>query len=145
MSITIADMAPIGLCVATQELFDARRFQLNFCDHMLLRVKDRVAEEHLWPLKRAINSESATKRFLEGHKAVIISNIDKILSLSTSRYSSLNVKSIEKIRKDALDLIKQVIYSETFEQIASLEPDFKTKITLPVYEMFLEYSKRLRL
>lgn len=142
MALTLADITPVGLCVATQELFDARRFQLNFCDHFLLRVRDKSVEEVIWPLKRQLSSDIANKKFLEGHKAAIISNIDKIVSLVTSRYSSLNIRSMEKIRKDAADLIKQVMFSETFEQINALEPDFKSRITLPVYEMFLEYVKR---
>jgi hypothetical protein len=142
MSITLADVSPIGLCVATQELFDVRRYQLNFCDHLTLRVRERSVEEFVIPMKRELSSDSANKKFLDGHKAVIVSNIDKILSLATSRYSSLNVKSIETIRKDAVALIKEVMFADNFAQIGALEPDFRTKITLPVYEMFLDYMKR---
>lgn len=142
MHITMSDMMPVGLCLATHELFDARRFQKNFCDHSLLRVRSSAIEDDLWPMKKELNSSDYQKKYIEGHKAVIVSNIDKILSLATARYPSLNLRSMESIVSDGRSLMKKVIRASSFEDIALLEPDFKSKIVLPVYGLFLEHMKR---
>lgn len=144
MTLTMADITPIGLCIATQELFDAKRFRQNFCDNILLRMKDKSLEEIVTPVKRELISTTNEKKFLEGHKIAIASNIDKILSLS-SRYASINASTVNAIIRDGKDLIKQVLFAERFEQIERLEPVFRTKVSLPMYSLFLEYSKRHKL
>lgn len=141
MPLTIHDITPIGLCIATQELFDVKRYQANFCDNLLLRAKEKDLETVLLPLKREINSSISQKKFLDGHKAVIINNMDKILGLVSSRYSRINFKTVENIVEEGKQLIRKVSYAENFDQIASLEPTFKSKIVLPVYSLFAESMK----
>ncbi|MEM5794527.1 MAG: hypothetical protein QXS48_00150 [Candidatus Aenigmatarchaeota archaeon] len=142
MPITLADITPIALCISTQELFDAKRFQLNFCDNLLLRARDEILEPTLVKIKRELNTKGLEKKFLEGYKAIIISNIDKILGLVASRYSKIDLKLSQSVIMEGKDLIEKVSLAESFEEIAKLEPVFKSKITLPVYEMFLSYLKQ---
>ncbi len=140
----MADITPVGLCIATQELFDAKRYRQNFCDNVLLRMRDRNIEEVIVPVKRELISDIAHKKFLEGHKIAIISNLDKILSL-TARYVNINATSVNAIIKNGKELMIKVLFSDNFDQIANLEATFRTKISLPVYSLFLEYSKEHKL
>jgi hypothetical protein len=142
MPITLADITPVALCISTQDLFDAKRFQLNFCDNLLLRAKDEILEPTLIKIKREINTKALEKKFLEGYKTVIISNIDKIIGLVVSRYSKIDLKLAQSVVIEGKDLIERVSLANSFEDIAKLEPVFKSKITLPVYEMFLSYLKQ---
>jgi|GEM_PF-1211324 hypothetical protein len=142
MPITLADITPVALCISTQDLFDAKRFQLNFCDNLLLRAKDEILEPILIKIKREINTKALEKKFLEGYKTVIISNIDKIIGLVVSRYSKIDLKLAQSVVIEGKDLIERVSLANSFEDIAKLEPVFKSKITLPVYEMFLSYLKQ---
>ncbi|MCS7105858.1 MAG: hypothetical protein NZ942_00880 [Candidatus Aenigmarchaeota archaeon] len=144
MPITLADITPIALCISTQELFDAKRFQLNFCDNLLLRAKDEVLEPTLTKIKRELNTKALEKKFLDGYKVVIISNIDKILGLVASRYAKIDLKLTQNVITEGKDLIERVSSAQSFEEIAKLEPIFKSKITLPVYEMFSSYLKQAR-
>ena len=144
MTLTMADITPVGLCIATQELFDARRFRQNFGDNVLLRMKDRGIEDIITPFKRELTSDMSEKKFLHGHKAVIASNIDKILSLS-ARYASINATSVGTIVRDGKELMKKVLFAESFDEIANLEPTFRSKVSLSMYSLFLEYSKRHKL
>lgn len=144
MALTMADITPVGLCIATQELFDARRFRQNFCDHITLRLRDRSSEQIILPVKRELNSPDTQKKFLQGHKAVIASNIDKIISLA-SRYSNVNLKQVSDITQSGREMINKVLFCESFDDIARLEPTFRSKISLPVYSLFLEYSKQHKL
>lgn len=141
MTLTLHDIMPVGLCVATQELFDAKRFQQNFCDHILLRTKDSELSPPVSNLKRELNSQNQ-KKFLEGHKAAIISNVDKIMSLVTARYHSMDMRVSENVVQNSKDLILRVMYATTFDDIARLEPMFKSGVTLPVYELFMNSMKR---
>ena len=143
MPITLNEMNAIGLCIATQELFDARRYQLNFCDHLLLRSRDRNLEPKLVQMKREINSFDKEKKFLEGHKAAIISNIDKIISLVTSRYSQMDLNLSTSIFQTSKELISKVLLAESFTDISTLENTFRTKVTFPVYELFSKQQKRI--
>jgi len=142
MILTLHDITPIGLCIATQDLFDAKRFQSNFCDNLLLRAKDAKIGFELTNLKKELNSITTQRKFLDGHKTAIISNIDKILGLVSSRYAQIDLKLAEKIIEDGKELIDKVVFSNSFEEIAALEPVFKSKITLPVYELFTNSMKR---
>ena len=141
MTLTLHDIMPVGLCVATQELFDAKRFQQNFCDHILLRAKDSELSPSVSNLKRELNSQNQ-KKFLEGHKAAIISNVDKIMSLVTARYHSMDMRVSGNVVQNSKDLILRVMYATTFDDIARLEPMFKSGVTLPVYELFMNSMKR---
>jgi len=142
MSLTLADITPIGLCVATQDLFDAKRFQSNFCDNLILRARDQRLEPKLTSLKRDLNSIITEKKFLDGHKTAIINNIDKIIGLVSSRYLQVDLRLAESVVSSGKELIEKIMFADNFEQIARLESSFKTKITLPVYELFMGYMKR---
>ncbi len=142
MTVTLSDITPVGLCVATQELFDTRRYQLNFGDNMILRTRDKQLEMWLTPMKRDLADSMKQAKFLDGHKAAIISNIDKILSLVSSRYAASSLRSVEVIGMDGKSLIKKVIFAQNFDQIGVLENEFKTKIMHPVYQLFIEQMKK---
>jgi hypothetical protein len=134
----------MGLCIATQDLFDAKRFQQNFCDNLILRARDKNLEPKLSMLKRELSSTMTEKKFLEGHKTAIINNIDKILSLVSSRYSQIDFRLVQNIVLDGKQLIDKVLYAENFSNIAALEPLFKSKVTLPTYELFIASLKRAK-
>jgi len=142
MSLTLNDVTPIGLCVATQDLFDAKRFQTNFCDNIILRFRDSNLMPKLVNLKRQLNSAEMEKKFIEGHKTAIVSNIDKIISLALSRYAQSDLRLVEEIVSSGKELIDKVMMTTSFGQISMLEPIFKTRITLPVYELFIESMKK---
>jgi len=141
MVLTINDLMPISLCLATQELFDVKRFRNNFCDFILLRYKEVGLSTKIFEIKRQLNSSAMEKKFLEGHKAVIVSNIDKIISMISMRYTNIDARRVEKIIENARNMIEKILLVETFEQIAVLEPEFKSNVTLPVYDLFHSYSK----
>lgn len=142
MTLTLHDITPVGIAIATQELFDARRFKQNFCDHLLLRAKDSMLAPKISDLKRELNSVQNEKKFLEGHKAAIISNMDKIMSLVTARYSSMDIRVSENVINNSKDIMQRVMYATSFEDIARLEPLFKSGVVLPVYELFMSSMKR---
>lgn len=142
MTLTLHDITPVGLAIATQELFDAKRYQQNFCDYIILRVQDKNLMPSVSDLKRELNSLQNQKKFLEGHKAAIVSNMDKIMSLVTGRYSSMDVRVSENVVKNAKDLMQRIMFATSFEDVARLEPLFKSGVTLPVYELFINYMKR---
>src|SRR3989338_9840918 len=143
MTVTLSDMTPVGLCIATQELFDTRRYQLNFGDNTILRTRDKQLELWLTPIKRDLTDIMKQTRFLDGHKAVIISNIDKILSLVSARYAASSLRSVDVINMDGKNLIRKVLFAENFDQIGVLENEFKTKIMNPVYQLFIDQMKKL--
>lgn len=140
MHLTMSDMMPVSLCLATQELFDVKRYQQNFGDFSVLRSRDSEIEAVVSPMKRELGS-NMQDRYLHGHKAVIISNIDKIISLVSGRYVNTNMKSAETVIKDGKWMIKRVAQAQSFQEILVLEPVFKSKVVLPVYSLFLEYNK----
>lgn len=140
MSLTLADVTPIGLCVTTQALFDAKRFQNNFCDNLLLRTEDRTLRPKLVSLKRELGS--IEKKFLDGHKTVIVSNIDRIIGLVSSRYLKVDLRLTESVVSNGKELIEKVLAANSFEDIARLESEFKKRVTLSVYELFIGYMKR---
>jgi len=141
MALTIHDLTPISLCIATQELFDAKRYKLNFCDYLLLRARDQKLEPRITDMKRDLNSILSSERFLDGHKAAIISNIDKIISLVASRYLRVDLKVTQEVVANAKELLAKVMYASSFEEIGTLEPDFRRKVTLPVYQLFAREMK----
>lgn len=143
MALTPTDLMPVGLCLATQELFDAKRFKTNFCDFLVLRDRDLKFSTKIFEIKRQLNSSVMEKKFLDGHKAAIISNMDKIISLVSSRYASIDARRVERIVESAKNLIYKVLETETFEQVAVLEPEFRSNVTLPVYELFSTSRSRL--
>jgi hypothetical protein len=137
--ITMQELEPLALCMATQQLFD-RRFRSNFADNLLLRDRDIKLGPSLVKIKRELNSTISESKYLEGHKTTIINNIDRILALVT-RYAGVNLRTVESIVRGGKDIIKKVMAAESFDEIGQMESMFKSQITLPVYELFTEKSK----
>jgi len=143
MPLTLNDIKPVGLCVTTEELFDTKRFIHNYCDALILRGKDLQLCNDLTSVKRQLNSFQTQQKFFDGYKAIITSNIDKIISLISSRYK-YEPQMVEKIKMNAKDIIKKVLEVNNFEQILVLQNEFKIKVTLPIYELFIKDLKRLK-
>lgn len=137
--ITMQEVEPLALCMATQQLFD-RRFRSNFADNLLLRDRDIKLGPSLVKIKRELNSSMTESKYLEGHKTTIINNIDRILALVT-RYAGVNLRTVESIVRSGKDIIKKVMAAESFDEIGQMEAMFKSQLTLPVYELFTEKSK----
>ncbi len=142
MPITLNDITPVGLCIATEELFDAKRFRANFCDNILLRTRDKNLEIQIMPIKKQLNALGYQGKFIMGHKTAIINNLDKILSMVTIRYGTKNLKTVDAIVNNGKELIKKVILADTFDQIASLQSLFKSQVSLPVYSLFIESMRK---
>lgn len=140
--ITMQEIEPVAICLATQHLFD-RRFRSNFADNLLLRDRDAMLEPSLVKIKRELNSMRTEAKYLEGHKMDIISSMDRILALVT-RYVGVNLRTVETIVKNGKDIIIKVMAAESFDEIGNMEAMFKSQITLPVYGLFVEKSKRSR-
>jgi len=141
MALTLNDIKPIGLCITTQELFDTKRFLYNYCDGLILRSKDTNLVNDLTVFKRDLNSLRTQIKYLAGYKAVITSNIEKILGIATSRYSKDEPKMVEQLTVNGKDMIKKILRANNFEDILAMENEFKSKITLPVYELFIKSLK----
>ncbi len=141
MPLTLNDMKPISLCITTQELFDTKRFLLGYCDGLILRGEDKDLKNNLVLVKRELNAFRTQRKFFDGYKAIITGNIDKILSLVSSRYSKKDPNSVRKIIENGKDILKKILKTSNFEEILGLENEFKSKITLPVYELFLKNMK----
>lgn len=88
-----------------------------------------------------MNTLSGEEKFLNGHKAAIVGNIDKIVA-SVSRYVKFDLRSSEQIVEGGKEIIQQVMNATSFAEIAAIEPDFKRKVMLPVYSLFIKESKR---
>lgn len=141
MVLSMQDTKPVGLCMATQELFDTKRYLLNFCDGFLLRGKDQTLNVGLSNLKKELNTFRNEQKFIGGHKAVIINNIDKIIS-SIDRYAKDEPVEVDDIKRNAINLVKKLLEADNFESILKLESEFKSKITLPVYQLYINDLKR---
>jgi len=140
-TITLAELTPIAICIQTDDLFDAKMFQSSFGDHLMLREKNQELSEFLIQMKRELNSTLHQKKFLEGYKLVLIRNLDRIMSLVQSRYSSTDESSVNRVLTVCRQLIKKVLIAESLEKIQELEPTFKKEVLLRVYSLF---SKTLR-
>lgn len=145
MTLTMQEVIPIGLCIATQDMIDAKRFQQNFADNLILRSRDRTLEPKITPIKRELNSSTLQKKYLEGHKTAIVNNIDKIIALVASRYTELDLNLVDSIVYNGKLIIGKVLNAESFEKIAELDPIFKSKVTLPVYDLFIRHLKKSRI
>lgn len=141
MALAMQEITPLGLCIATQDLIDGRRFQQNFCDNLLLRDRDRELHAKLMPIKRDLSSK-VQNRYLDGHKVAIVSNIDKIIAVVASRYGEIDLNLVDSIVFNGKLLIHKVLNADSFDKIAELEPVFKSKITLPVYDLFVRNSEK---
>lgn len=139
------DIKPIGLCITTQELFDTKKFLLNYCDNMLLRGGDPVLSNKLNAVKRDLNSIRTQPKFLDGYKAVLINNIDKIIALVESRYAKTFSEDVQLVKKSGKNIIEKIMNAHSFDEIAILEDVFKTNIVLPTYRLFIDDMKKLKI
>ncbi len=142
MTVTMQEVTPIGLCIVTQDMMDSKRYRSNFGDNLILRARDRSFELKLTPIKRELNSYMSEKKYLEGFKIVIISNIDKIMALVSARYSNIDLNLVDSIVFNGKVVIEKILNAESFDKIAELDGLFKTKITLPVYDLFIRQMKK---
>ncbi len=142
MALTLNDIKPIGLCITTQELFDTKRFLYNYCDGLIIRSKDDQLVNELTVFKRDLNTFRTQLKFLNGYKAIITNNIDKILGIATSRYSKDEPRMVEQLVMNGKDIIKKTLRTNSFEEILAMENEFKTKVTLPIYELFIKNLKK---
>jgi len=136
---TMQEMEPLALCIVTQQMFD-RRFRTAFCDSTLLRDRDLKLEPEILRMKREMNSGMTERKYLEGHKANIINNLDKIVAL-VGRYARADVHGAEAVVKNGKDMMRKVLAAGSFDEISGMDAEFKTKITLAVYELFVRHSK----
>ena len=142
MPLTMNEITPIALCIATADLFDTRRFQANFADNMILRIRDRSMERELIPLKRELNSPTTQGKFLDGHKTTIINNIDKILAMLENRYLHIDARQVQAIINSGKEIVAKVLMADSFNSLGRLESSFRNKIMLPTYSLFVESMKR---
>ena len=139
------EVIPIGLCIATQDMIDAKRFRQNFADNLILRARDRALEPKITPIKRELNSSIHQKKYLEGHKTAIVNNVDKIIALVASRYAELDLNLVDSIVYNGKLIIEKVLNADSFDKIAELDPVFKSKIALPVYDLFIRHLKKSKI
>jgi hypothetical protein len=139
--ITLAELTPLAFCIQTDDLFDFKMFQSSFGDHIVLREKNPELSEFIVQSKRELNSTMQQIKFLEGYKLVIVRNLDKIMSLVESRYSSIDKAAVDRILTACRQLIKKVLVAENFQKIQELEPTFKKEVLLRVYSLFSQTLK----
>ena len=142
MTVTLNDSKPIGLCVATEELFDTKRFLLNYCDGLIMMDKDLNLKNKLVAVKRELNSFNSQHKFFQGSKAIILSNMDKIIGLVASRYPSAANPQSDRVVADGKAIIGKILNASNFDDIAVLEAEFKGKITLPTYKLFISNLRK---
>lgn len=142
MTVTMQEVTPVGLCIVTQDMMDSKRYRLNFGDNLILRARDKNLELKLTPIKRELNSFMAERKYLEGHKIAIINNIDKIMAIVAARYSNIDLNLVDSIVFNGKVIIEKLLNAENFDKIAELDSVFKTKITLPVYDLFIRQMKK---
>jgi len=120
-------------------------FRYNYCDGLILRSKDVNLVNDLTVFKRDLNSLRTQIKYLAGYKAIITSNIEKILGIATSRFSKDELEMVERLTINGKNMIKKILRASNFEDILTMESEFKSKITLPVYELFIKSLKRSKI
>jgi len=141
VKITLAELTPVALCIQTDDLFDFKTFQSSFGDHIVLRERDQELSELIRQTKRELNSTLQQTKFLDGYKLVLVRNLDRIMSLVQSRYSSIDKDATDKVLMSCRNLIKKVLIAENFQKIQELEPIFKREVLLKVYALFSQTQK----
>lgn len=138
--ITLADMEIISYCQAVQELLDSERFLRGFSDNVLLRFKIPEIETELKNLKNDILIKNRQKYFL-GIKAIIIDFLDRIIALTNSRFSNIDLAKVKEIESNAKKLMKNILYANDFEDLKAYKDFFKKNIYLNIYELFIQKNK----
>jgi hypothetical protein len=141
VKITLAELTPVALCIQTDDLFDFKTLQSSFGDHIVLRERNQELSELIIQTKRELNSTLQQTKFLDGYKLVLVRNLDRIMSLVQSRYSSIDKDATDKILMSCRNLIKKVFIAENFQKIQELEPIFKREVLLKVYALFSQTQK----
>jgi hypothetical protein len=139
--ITLAELTPVALCIQTDDLFDFKTLQSSFGDHIVLRERDQELSELIIQTKRELNSTLQQIKFLDGYKLVLVRNLDRIMSLVQSRYSSIDKDATDKVLMSCRNLIKKVLIAGNFQKIQELEPIFKREVLLKVYTLFSQTQK----
>ena len=138
--ITMKEIEPVALAMATQNLFD-KRFRSNFGDNLILRSRDVKLEPRLLKIKREMNMSATEMKYLDGHKMNIVFNIDRILSL-VGRFASMDLRAVEDIVLSGKQMIEKVMNADNFDDIGAMEAMFKAQILLPVYSLYVKKSKQ---
>jgi hypothetical protein len=139
--IALAELTPVALCIQTDDLFDFKTLQSSFGDHIVLRERDQELSELIIQTKRELNSTLQQIKFLDGYKLVLVRNLDRIMSLVQSRYSSIDKDATDKVLMSCRNLIKKILIAENFQKIQELEPIFKREVLLKVYALFSQTQK----
>jgi hypothetical protein len=138
--ITMKEIEPVAMAMATQNLFD-KRFRSNFGDNLILRSRDPNLEPRLVKIKREMNMGATEAKYLQGHKMNIIFNIDRIIAL-VGRFASMDLRGVEDIVLSGKKLIEKVMNADDFDEIGEMEAMFKAQIMLPVYSLYVKKSKQ---
>lgn len=141
MVVTMHEVAPLGLCMITEDMLDAKRFLLNFCDNLIIRGDDQRLKSRLTDIKKELNAIRTQQKFFEGYRAVILNNIDRIINLTKSRFERVDPKIVGSVVNDGKDMMRRVLNTQSFEELTRLAPEFKRKITLRVYELYLKTQR----
>ncbi|MDI6806904.1 MAG: hypothetical protein QMD14_03800 [Candidatus Aenigmarchaeota archaeon] len=136
MPLTIADLMPLALCLATQELLDTKRFRKSFCDNLLLGRRDDL-QLRLLNLKRELNLSETGRKFFDGYKATIISNLDKIIGL-VSAYTKVNPTITQHIVSTCKNIMGEILLVDSFEKISEFESKFRSEVTLQLFRLMKE-------
>ncbi len=142
MTLTMHDIRPMGLCVSTLDLFDTRKFLLSYCDSIIMRGDDQRLINTLTQFKRELNSMMSQKKYLDGYKAIIVNNIDKIIALVEARYAKTYSGDVESVSVHGKKLIDRVLNATSFDVIGDMEDEFKIRILLPTYRLFVDDLKK---
>ncbi|HDJ96752.1 MAG TPA: hypothetical protein ENG45_01625 [Candidatus Aenigmarchaeota archaeon] len=141
MVVTMHEAFPLGLCMVTESMLDAKRFLLNFCDNTIIRDEDQELKSRLKNVKKELNGIRTQPNFFDGYKTVILDNIDKIIGIVKSRFEKIDPKIVGPVVKDGKEIMKKVLNSQSFDDLVPLSNEFKRKITLRVYELYLKSQK----
>ncbi len=140
-TITLHESSLLGFCLVTQELLDHKKFILNFCDGVILKSSDTSLKQPLVEMKKELNSFKVQKKFLDGYKAILLYNMDRILNMTVSRFAKVDPKSVEKIVESIKSIMKKVSTLQDFDSFSGLDAEFKKKVTLPIYELYIKSEK----
>lgn len=145
MAITMHDIRPIGFCVSTLDLFDTKKFLQSYCDGLVLRGDDPRLANRLTQFKRDLNSVMSQQKYLDGYKAIIANNIDKIMALVEARYAKTFSSDVESVRVNGKKLIDRILEARSFDAIGDMEDEFKSKMVLPTYRLFVDDLKKSKI
>ena len=141
---TLHEMRLLALCQVTYELLDVKKFLLGFCDGILLSSdeKNDILKRLLSEVKKELNSFRVQKKFFDGYKAVVLSNMDKIINLVQARFQKMYPREVENILASLRDFMKKILNATDFEKLVGMDAKFKREVLLPIYELHLKQEKK---